>query len=62
MKNKVQLGMQLIVKETVEPAVTLTTLLGYTWQAPGALRVITSVVPLTLNVPLPFPLPLAEFP
>jgi len=54
--------MQLIVKETVEPAVTLTTLLGYIWQALGALRVITSVVPPILNVPLPFPLPLAEFP
>ncbi len=62
MKYRLQLGVQSTVKETVEPAVTLTTLLGYTWHALGALRVITSVVPPILNVPLPFPLPLAEFP
>jgi len=61
-KNRLQLGTQLTVKAIVEPAVTLTTLLGYTWQTLGALRVMISVAPPTLKVPLPFPFPLAEFP
>ena len=62
LKYRLQLGMQLIVNVTAEPAVAFTLLPGYTLHTGGAVMVNISVVPGILRTPLTLPLPSITYP